>query len=318
MGLAELTQSRGWKAFMAKLYGIGAAVVIVGALFKIMHWPGAGPMLVVGLTTEALIFTFSAFEPIHEELDWTLVYPELAGLGENDEINVPKEQDKPQKKSSNVLDRFDEMLENAGMKPELFEKLSNGISNLTKTATQMSDLSEATLATQQYTKNIKAAADSVSNLATTYKQTSTTISDAANNLSNAYKQSSEALTYSIDTLSDSYNKTAQKVSDNSNKFASAYEGLVKSMNVDFSALKTGNSAYTENISALNKNLGALNAIFELQLNEADLDRMMSDLQGSVKESKKYNAEVTKLTKRLEALNTVYGNMLTAMNVNLKD
>ncbi|HUP11506.1 MAG TPA: gliding motility protein GldL, partial [Niastella sp.] len=65
---------------MPKVYGIGAAIVIVGALFKIMHWPGAGPMLVVGLSTEAVIFFFSAFEPPHEEIDWSLVYPELAGM----------------------------------------------------------------------------------------------------------------------------------------------------------------------------------------------------------------------------------------------
>src|SRR3954466_5495966 len=69
-----------WKSFMAKLYGFGAAVVIIGAMFKIMHWPGAGPMLVVGLSVEAIIFFFSAFEPPHEEIDWSLVYPELAGM----------------------------------------------------------------------------------------------------------------------------------------------------------------------------------------------------------------------------------------------
>ena len=80
--------TKAWKNFMSKLYGIGAAVVIVGALFKIQHWPGAGPMLTVGLATEALIFIFSAFEPIHDEYDWSLVYPELA-LGhdtDDDEI----------------------------------------------------------------------------------------------------------------------------------------------------------------------------------------------------------------------------------------
>mgnify|MGYP003462515865 CR=1 FL=1 len=67
------------KKVMGFLYGMGAAVVIVGALFKLMHWPGAGPMLVIGLLTEAAIFALSAFEPVEHELDWSLVYPELAG-----------------------------------------------------------------------------------------------------------------------------------------------------------------------------------------------------------------------------------------------
>ena len=76
--------SKNWKKFMAKLYGWGAAIVIVGALFKIQHWPGAGTMLIVGLGVEAFIFFMSAFEPIHEEPNWELVYPELAlGHDEN-------------------------------------------------------------------------------------------------------------------------------------------------------------------------------------------------------------------------------------------
>ncbi|MFM7768040.1 MAG: gliding motility protein GldL, partial [Bacteroidota bacterium] len=77
MSIATMTQSKGFKNMMAKLYGFGASIVIVGALFKIMHWEGAGLMLTVGLLTEAVIFFFSAFEPPHEELDWSLVYPEL-------------------------------------------------------------------------------------------------------------------------------------------------------------------------------------------------------------------------------------------------
>jgi gliding motility-associated protein GldL len=84
MSLAELVQSSGWKNFISKLYGLGASVVIIGALFKIQHWPLAGTMLTIGLITEAVIFFFSAFEPLHEEIDWSLVYPELAGIPEED------------------------------------------------------------------------------------------------------------------------------------------------------------------------------------------------------------------------------------------
>ncbi len=84
MSLAELVQSSGWKNFIAKLYGLGASVVIIGALFKIQHWPLAGTMLTIGLLTEAVIFFFSAFEPLHEEIDWSLVYPELAGIPEDE------------------------------------------------------------------------------------------------------------------------------------------------------------------------------------------------------------------------------------------
>ena len=73
-GLQELI----YKTIMPKVYGIGAAVVIVGALFKILHWPGANQMLTVGLLVEAAIFFLSAFEPHEKEMDWSKVYPELA------------------------------------------------------------------------------------------------------------------------------------------------------------------------------------------------------------------------------------------------
>ena len=79
MGFIDKLQSKKGKKFMGYLYGWGASIVIVGAMFKIQHWPGASAMLVGGLSIEAIIFFFSAFEPIHEHDDWGLVYPELRG-----------------------------------------------------------------------------------------------------------------------------------------------------------------------------------------------------------------------------------------------
>ncbi|HPD95319.1 MAG: gliding motility protein GldL [Bacteroidales bacterium] len=87
INVEEIVTSKKWKNFMKFLYGWGASVVIIGALFKILHLKGAGGMLFAGMGTEAIIFFFSAFEPIHEELDWTLVYPELTGMTEEEEIN---------------------------------------------------------------------------------------------------------------------------------------------------------------------------------------------------------------------------------------
>ncbi len=97
MGFIDALQSKKGKVFMGYLYGWGAAVVIVGAMFKIQHWPGASPMLVAGLSIEAVIFFFSAFEPIHEVYKWELVYPVLShghvGLdvhGHDKKIYYPK------------------------------------------------------------------------------------------------------------------------------------------------------------------------------------------------------------------------------------
>jgi hypothetical protein len=280
---------------MKYLYGWGASIVLIGALFKLTHWQGANLMLTVGLITEAIIFFFSAFEPLHEELDWTLVYPQLAGLeGMIEEVPAEKE---TLPASTDALGKFNAMIEKAG-DSNIFEKFGDGIERLNDQVAKMSDVSDAALSTNEYAENMKGASNAVSNLI------------------ESYNKSAESVTYSADALSDSFTGASEKVKSGGNEFADAYQRLTGSMDLDFTALQEGNSEYNSHISKLNKNLSALNAIFELQLNETDLDQMMSDLQGSVAHSKKYNEEISKLGQKLEALNTVYGNMLSAMNVRM--
>jgi gliding motility-associated protein GldL len=98
-------------AIMPKIYGLGAAVVIVGALFKIMHWPFAGPMLVVGLGTEALIFAFSAFMPLHKDPEWSKVYPQLA----EDYLEEGSEE----ATEASVTKKLDVMLEESGINQDV-------------------------------------------------------------------------------------------------------------------------------------------------------------------------------------------------------
>ena len=86
MSILSFVRSRGYRNFMAKLYGWGASVVIIGALFKINHYTGADTMLIIGLGTESLIFFFSAFEAPHVEPDWSLVYPQLSGIYHGGEV----------------------------------------------------------------------------------------------------------------------------------------------------------------------------------------------------------------------------------------
>src|SRR3989344_1680118 len=151
-----------WKSFMAKLYGFGAAIVIIGAMFKIMHWPGAGPMLVVGLSTEAVIFFFSAFEPPHEEVDWSLVYPELAGMhGEEGDKLI--EEDK-----GTLTEQLDTMLEDAKIGPELIASLGDGIRNLTDQTGKLTNITDATLATNEYVSSVKSASKNVDTLSDAY------------------------------------------------------------------------------------------------------------------------------------------------------
>ena len=90
--IGNITEAKWYKAMMPKLYGWGAALVIIGALFKIEHLPGASIMLILGLSTEAIIFFFSAFEKPHVETDWSLVYPELAHMEDPNTAKRPAQQ----------------------------------------------------------------------------------------------------------------------------------------------------------------------------------------------------------------------------------
>ena len=139
----NLVRSNGYKNFMAKLYGWGAAVVIIGALFKINHWPGGTIMLIIGMGTETVIFFLSAFEPPHVEFDWTLVYPQLAGIGGGEGLNAKTDELENIDNLVAIEDKdpltskLDKMLEEANITSDLIERLGKGMSNLADSAQAM-------------------------------------------------------------------------------------------------------------------------------------------------------------------------------------
>lgn len=288
MGIAEITQGKAWKNFMAKLYGIGASVVIVGALFKIQHWPGAGPMLIAGLGTEAIIFFFSAFEPVHEEIDWSLVYPELAGMhGEEGEEGAVEEEEK-----GTLTEQLDNLLEEAKIGPELIASLGAGMQNLSDQTSKLSNITDASVATNEYLNNVKGAAKSVETMANTYNKANDEVATSAAQLANSYSKATAAL--------ESFS------SSNSASFQEAQN-------------------YGDQLQKVSKNLSALNASYELQLQGSGdhlkattklyegIQELMGNLNDSIADTKKYKQEIAQLSTNLTALNTVYGNMLTAMN-----
>lgn len=311
MNLSEIVQSAGWKNLMAKMYGWGASVVIIGALFKIQHWPFAGLMLTIGLGVEALIFFFSAFEPLHEELDWTLVYPELAGMHEDtDEFAIAPKRQRGEVVSGSgaALAKFDQMIESAEITPDLFRKLGEGLKTLNVTTSRLTDISDASLATNEYVANVKNAAISV------------------NSLTDTYNKSNDKLQESVGVLSQSYHKTADVVTNSGEKLGNSYESLATSLNQDGQVISQRNQHLSEKLEGMNKNLTALNAVYELELQYtndhlkgaqelySDFHKITSNLSSSVQETEKYREEISKLSKNLAELNSIYGNMLSAMSL----
>ena len=270
MGLTSfLFETKKGKRIMGLLYGWGASIVIVGALFKIEHWPGASAMLIVGLGTEALIFFVSAFEPPHREVDWTLVYPELAGIEDDDLENRKRRVGAGQ--GDAVSQELDKMLEEAKIGPELIESLGTGFRNLSDHAAKLNNISDASVATNEFVDNIKSASGKVGQL------------------SESYERASQALT-------------------------------------DLSVSNEASRDYTESISGIAGKLSELNSVYELQLKAANehmsaseqafsgIGELMNNLQQSVESTKQYKENIAELSQNLSALNTVYGNMLSAMNV----
>lgn len=257
---------------MSKLYGIGAAVVIFGAMFKIEHWPGASLLLIVGLSTEALIFIFSAFEPLHEDPDWSLVYPELS---------LPEESKKSLKESNkgkvagggsgsgaaggSVSQQLDKMLEEAKVDPELIASLGEGMKTFSQNAKQLGETTDAAAAASEYATSLRAATGKVSSLADTYAQVSESLTGMAEQAKSG----------------ETTGAHLQKMSENLAALNNMYELQLKEM--------TSTS--------------------ELY---ADMHNLVQNLSESVDDTKRYKENISELANNLKSLNTVYANMLNAM------
>ena len=286
----NLVRSKGYKTFMAYLYGWGAAVVIVGALFKITHWPGANMMLIAGMGVEGVIFFLSAFEPPHKEWDWSLVYPELAGMIDEAAINGEVELDEngnPIEKAADLpvskdplTAKLDKMLEDANISPELIDRLGQGMQNLAESANSMNNMANVTAATDKFVSNMDGVASQAGRLL----------------------ESMQGAPEAISTLSTIYQETAQSLN--------------------------GEVSYVEEMKKMSASLSSINAMYEMQINNAStqmnlnkefeekMGTMLANFTNSADGIMKYKEQVDALTRKVAELNNVYGNMLAAMQTRL--
>ena len=259
--------AKGQPGWLHVAISLGASVVILGALGKILHLGGvyANYIIGVGLVTEAILFAVTAFFPPEPELPWEKVYPEL---GEGVEGNKAVKQQVSAGFSSTAA--LDKMLVDAKIGPELIESLGTGLRTFGDKVATISNVSDAATATNDFTGKIKTASSS------------------------------------FDQLSTAFGKaTAQLVE-------------MGDSNVD-------SKAYHDQVNNLAKNLSALNAVYELELQDSsahlksmnkfyqNLSLTMGNFNESMEDSKQFKEEVSKLAKNLSSLNAIYGNMLTAMN-----
>ena len=246
MSFKEFSESKKYKNFMAKVYGIGASIVLVGALFKLTHmslfgWSGAAnTMLTLGLLTEAIIFFFSAFEPVHMDPDWSLVYPELWEMYHGEGNTKPVKPAEGTKRNNGgsvnndvIANHIDEMFEKANINAATLERLSKGINRLGENAEKIADVSEAMAATSNYTKAMNKVSESAMALdAQVMKSTSSTatIADANKKLNDTmalYIEKVNASATATDTLNHQINDMTKRMTAMNN----VYGNMLNAMNI---------------------------------------------------------------------------------------
>lgn len=255
-GFAELLFS----TIMPKVYGIGAAVVIVGAMFKILHLPGASEMLTIGLSTEAVIFFLSAFEPKSHETDWSKVYPELADDYEGGPP-APRAQ-VAAAGGPGVSQKLDKMMADAKIGPELIDSLGKGLKSMASSAGNMANLSDAAVATNDYAKNVKTASGSLLEMNKSYASTVTAMADMANASKDAkeYHTQVQGVTKNLGALNAVYEMELQDANNHvkaMNKFYSNVTAAMESM------AKAGDDTkkFSDQMGQLNNNITSLNGVY---------------------------------------------------------
>lgn len=271
------------KRFISAFFSAGASVVILGALFKILHLPGANYMLIAGMTTEAIIFFIGIFETPHKDYDWDRIFdfgsesPQKANLASSGSTGVP---------NLNITESFSD---------GDVKSINEGIKKLSKSAEELQSLTKVAKAAEGLTENIESA----SIAATKYTEGQAKINAATDKLALTYQNAIPGIETAVD----------------------------------------GTKAYSEKVSEINKSLSSINSIYEIQLKHIQaqneglskqaesiknvagqldgissyMNKIKDTAMNSIEETQKYQAATQKLTKQIEDLNKVYGNMLNALN-----
>jgi gliding motility-associated protein GldL len=352
MSLYKIVRSKAYKNFMAKLYGWGASAVILGALFKILHIKGADLMLMVGMGTEALIFFFSAFEPLHKQYDWALVYPEL-GLSE--------EANGKQFKGS-VTQQLDNMLAEAKIEPALIESLASGMKNLSENAKKLSLTTDAAMATEGYVDNLSKAKDAVKNLTGVYAKSADTITatsemqmKSTQEVIDVQKQHAQKLQNTLSETTELQKKSAHEMVDLQKQYAQKLQNtLSETTDMQVKSAKELFDVQKQHVQKLHNTLNEttdaqlknVHELFTIQKQHAQnlqdvqvqnvqkigqiqeqgtqaimtnykkieevTGKLANSMQDTIQEAQQYKQEIDKLSKNVAQINAIYANMLAAM------
>lgn len=332
------------KKVVNMVYCLGASVVIVGALFKIMHFPGAGPLLMLGMCTEALLFAIGCLDKPHVEFKWSNVFPQLIGEGADPEelaelaskprptlLGMGSENGTADAKKANV----------PALTDKEFEALKGTITDLAHTASQLSELGKIAETTNKLTEKMTAAGSAADRfvesqnklaagseeIVSSQKQVVDAQKQAMAQVAESQKQALAQVAESQKSIATATTAMAGSLNKNTSDLTAAYQGIISEIGEVTKTTKN----YGQQAAIINQKLTSLNAAYEMQINAmqaqvnafntqtSQINSLSSSVQKvqaatteAAKSSEAYQAEAQKLSKQVADLNKIYGNMLTAL------
>ena len=269
----------GVQTAVGMVYSLGAAVVIVGALFKIQHWPGAGVMLTAGMLTEVLLFAIGIFEKPHPTLHWDHVFPQLV-----------EDEAKPLAINGAIGGGVAGAPMMPGMEKlsdEDAKKLTESIKNMSETAAQLANISRVAGLTDSYANNLQKASEAAAQFATKQQN----LDEATNTLLTSYKGIAENMLAAEDKTK-SFAEKANELSKNLGSINTSYELQLKGIQSQATAIES--------------QTGKINAV------TAEFEKLHTAVSASSKNMDAYKQMTDQLAKNVSDLNNVYGNMLNAI------
>lgn len=328
----KLFHSKAYKVTIGFVYGWGATAVIVGALFKIMHFPGAGVVLTIGMLVEAGIFFLSAFEPMMEHYDWARVFPVLGksnnewekeGVSMRSQVpmgvaNGGVSSSAPVGGGTNI---------DLGLEQSDINRLKAGINKMADTADSFAEISNNVPVVAEFTERIARASASFEELGEKTLAVGKVLENSVKSFSDGCSEINKILVDSTQDLTEQIKNNCAKLATTMGSSADSFTSLNKIMDEQMLGVKQQTENYTQQISSINKNIGALNALYELQINETkdclesfrgmqgDMGEMLENVSLSLDSAKLFKQESQQLANNVASLNSVYGNMLSVVNNN---
>ncbi len=280
MGLLHYIQTDEGKRLTNRIYGFGASVVLIGALFKIQHLPAAGWLLGIGMGTEAFLFALSGLEHPPREFDWSKVFPHFTEAG-HERIASGGGGGTPRTTTTTVSGNL--------LDEEAVRRLQTSIKNLSDTANQLTTISAAGEITGTYVQSIQAAATATKE----YTHSQQVLTEVAQNILQSYKTTEEQM----GTTADQTKRFATNISTINNHLSS----INTQYELHLQAAQESNSALTQHVD-------------HYKTINSNMEKMQQNADIALQATEEYMNQTTKLSHRVTELNDVYGNMLSALSI----